>query len=392
MANTTFTDGVTLTDDEWFNHVNDAVYEVLGDGTTPPSTAVAAMKNLFKKGADIASAATVNLAAATGNYIHVTGTTTITSFGTVNSGVPFMIVFDGALTLTHNATSLILVSGGNRVTVPGETVIFVSESSGNWREISSSSPQISFPAMWIQGLIPSNNGADATNDLDFTAGQCRDATNTRNIVVAALTKRSDANWAVGTNQGMLDTGAIGNAEYYVWAILRSDTGVTDLLCSLSSTAPTMPTNYDYKRLVGYFLRVGGTIVTLKATETEGGGLDWLWTVPTLDINLANTLTTSRRTDAVKVPLTFSVTALLNAVINDSVGPMVFVYCPDQSDAAPSDTVAPFGNLRMQVAGQPAPSSIVVRTSSAGLIAARANVATVDLYAVVTLGFTWARRN
>lgn len=135
MASTTFTDGVTLTDDEWFNHVNDAVYEVMGDGTTPPSTAVSAMKNLFKKGADIASAATVNLATATGNYVHITGTVTITSLGTVNAGVPFWLVFDGALTLTHNATSLILLTSANRVTVANDVGLYISEGSGNWREV-----------------------------------------------------------------------------------------------------------------------------------------------------------------------------------------------------------------------------------------------------------------
>jgi hypothetical protein len=38
--------------------------------------------------------------------------------------------------------------------------------------------------------------------------------------------------------------------YYVWLIRRSDTGVVDALFSESATAPTMPTNYDHKRLIG----------------------------------------------------------------------------------------------------------------------------------------------
>ena len=48
----------------------------------------------------IASASTVNLAAATGNYVKITGTTTITSFGTVSAGVRFLLEFGGALTIT----------------------------------------------------------------------------------------------------------------------------------------------------------------------------------------------------------------------------------------------------------------------------------------------------
>lgn len=82
----------------------------------------------------IASAVTVDLGAiATGNYGHITGTTTITSFGTVAAGVSRTVVFDGALTLTHNATSLILPGGANITTAAGDVAEFVSEGSGNWR-------------------------------------------------------------------------------------------------------------------------------------------------------------------------------------------------------------------------------------------------------------------
>jgi hypothetical protein len=90
-------------------------------------------KYLATKGADIASAATVDLSAATGNYVHVTGTTTITALGTVSAGMRFMLVFDGALTLTHNATSLILPGAANITTAVGDRAEVVSLGSGNWR-------------------------------------------------------------------------------------------------------------------------------------------------------------------------------------------------------------------------------------------------------------------
>lgn len=73
------------------------------------------------KGADIASAATVNLTAATGNYVHITGTTTITAF-TIPQGAERMVVFDGALTLTNSA-NLLLPTGANITTVAGDTAI-----------------------------------------------------------------------------------------------------------------------------------------------------------------------------------------------------------------------------------------------------------------------------
>lgn len=85
------------------------------------------------KGANIASATTTDIGAATGNYVVVTGTTTITGFGTVQAGTVRIVEFSGAGTLTHNATSLILPGGANITRAAGDVGVFVSEGSGNWR-------------------------------------------------------------------------------------------------------------------------------------------------------------------------------------------------------------------------------------------------------------------
>jgi hypothetical protein len=246
----------------------------------------------------------------------------------------------------------------------------------------------------IYGLTYANNGSDATNDLDIATGGAMDVTGAYWMTLgSALTKQSDAAWAVGNNAGALDTGAVGNSDYYIWLIARSDTGVVDVLYSLSSTAPTMPTNYDFKRLIGWFKRVGGTIVAFHTYETEGGGLEMNWDSPTLDINLANTLTTARRTDAVKVPLNFSVIANLNVSVYDATTVFAaWIYCPDQTDLAPSSTAAPLASTAGMTSAIQTQSVLQVRTSATGTIAARANLATVDLYAVATVGFKWARRN
>lgn len=88
------------------------------------------------KGADIASATTTDLSTATGDYVDITGTTTITGLGTANSGVEKTVTFTGILTLTHNATSLILPGGANITTAAGDSAFFKSRGSGNWRCIS----------------------------------------------------------------------------------------------------------------------------------------------------------------------------------------------------------------------------------------------------------------
>ena len=90
---------------------------------------------LWNDSANIASDTTTDLSTATGNYVHITGTTTITGLGTVAAGALFVLVFDGALILTHNGTSLILPGAANITTVAGDTLIVQSEGSGNWRAI-----------------------------------------------------------------------------------------------------------------------------------------------------------------------------------------------------------------------------------------------------------------
>lgn len=87
------------------------------------------------KAADIVSAGSIDIGAATGDFVHITGTTTITALGTANQGVERTLVFDGALTLTHNATSLILFDAANIITAAGRVVRVRSEGAGNWRQV-----------------------------------------------------------------------------------------------------------------------------------------------------------------------------------------------------------------------------------------------------------------
>jgi len=89
---------------------------------------------LLAQGANIASAATINLALATGNALTITGSTgPITSLGTVAAGAVFTLTFASTPTLTHNATSLILPTGANIVVAAGDVAEFTSLGSGNWK-------------------------------------------------------------------------------------------------------------------------------------------------------------------------------------------------------------------------------------------------------------------
>lgn len=124
------------------------------------------------KGIDIASATTTDIGAATGNFVHVTGTTTITALGTIQAGTERTVEFTGILILTHNGTSLILPTGANITTAAGDTAIFRSEGSANWRCISyqraSGASLVLFPAFsQITNSLASDVAINIIN-TDFT--------------------------------------------------------------------------------------------------------------------------------------------------------------------------------------------------------------------------------
>lgn len=376
---------------------------LLTGGTLTGDLTFTAASSFQAEGAAVASAAgaTDIWAVSDGDTIHVTGSNAITSLGTApQAGCWKRLIADGAWSMTQGA-NLNLNAGGANITMAVDDVAIVYADTTTQMDVfvirKSGAPLVTpLPLSYIAGLTYSNNGADATNDLDIAVGDARDSTNARNITLAsALTKQSDVAWAVGTNAGMLDTGVVGNSDYYLWLILRSDTGVVDVLSSLSSTAPTMPTNYDYRRLFGWFKRVGGTIVAFNTYQLEGGGLELRWSAPTLDIDLATTLTTSRRTDAVKVPLNFSTIAELTVLLVEAThNILVWIGCPDESDVDPTLTATPLGNHYLFATNVNITSVRNIRTSSAGLIAARCGSgagSTVDAYRVVTQAFRWSRR-
>lgn len=92
------------------------------------------IRQLSADGGNIASAGTIT-PSATGSFYTVTGTTTITSIATTNSwtGRQIALVFSGALTFTHNASTLILPGAANITTAAGDTAILVATGTNAWR-------------------------------------------------------------------------------------------------------------------------------------------------------------------------------------------------------------------------------------------------------------------
>jgi hypothetical protein len=81
----------------------------------------------------IASSSTPAIGAAAANTINLSGTTTVTGFDTIAAGAIRRVIFGGILTLTYNATSLILPTAANITTAAGDVATFESLGSGNWK-------------------------------------------------------------------------------------------------------------------------------------------------------------------------------------------------------------------------------------------------------------------
>lgn len=237
------------------------------DGVTAGQTRVATFPDYNFEvmsqthGSDVASAATVNLDTATGDLIDVTGTTTITAI-TLSDGRSRTVRFTGALTITHGS-SLILPGARSITTTAGSYGIFRGYAGGIVRCVLYEDVNGRFPKGYLYGGILSNNGSDATNDIDITAGQTKDSTGAADITWSALTKQLDAAFAAGTNAGMRDTGSIANGTWHIFAIKKDSDGSGDILASTSATAPTMPSGYTYFRRIGSILRESAAIVAFK---------------------------------------------------------------------------------------------------------------------------------
>ena len=232
----------------------------------------------------------------------------------------------------------------------------------------------------LWGMTVSNNGSDATNDLDIAAGYCTDDTNTIRITLAAITKRLDATFVVGTNQGGLDTGAAANTTYHIFAIYRSDTGVSDVLFSASLASPTMPTGYTHKRRILSLQRTGGAWQSIY----QHGDYVLLKT-PVADSSAALTTTVGDITLG-SVPNGIVVMAHVATSINDSTALSLATFHSKQgNDTAPSAAYSTVGVSATGATATQVHATQFILTTSGQLIRGDA-FANLDGTVVNTLGW------
>lgn len=131
----------------------------------------------------------------------------------------------------------------------------------------------------ILGLAPAH-AADTDHDITFSPGTALDDTGAVVMrLAAALTKRADAEFGEGDEQGGMVSGESlpTSGTIHWWLIAKAD-GTTDICCNNHATSgisPTLPSGFDYKRRIASLMTDGSAnIEAFLCDEIAGGGLDF----------------------------------------------------------------------------------------------------------------------
>ena len=212
-----------------------------------------------------ATTTTISSSACPNFKCEITGTTAITGFGSsATVGQVFYLVFGGSLTLTYNATSMILPGAANITTAANDTAQATYLGSGNWQVLRYTAAIQ--PAGFIGGISPLAVGLTVTNDgstpnskIDVTA-QSAVLTNTAynaSVTGVNISVVIDLSSSAGSSGNDLDTGSYAASTWYNVYLISNGTTVAGL-ASLSSTSPTLPTGYTYYMRVGAMSSNGST--------------------------------------------------------------------------------------------------------------------------------------
>jgi hypothetical protein len=217
------------------------------------------------------------------------------------------------------------------------------------------------PRGYLGGLTLSTSGSSTT--FSVAAGSCADSTNVYMMSLGSSINKTTSAWAVGTGNGALDTGSIASSTWYhVFLIRRPDTGVVDVLVSLSATSPSLPTNYSQFRRIGS-IRTNGSSQWIKFVQD---GDFFQWDTAVADVSATNP-GASAVTRTLTVPNGVNVIAwVMTGLSAGASGEAVYL-----SDLAVADVAASNSNATL-VAAPNANAGVqaTVRTNTASQIRSR----------------------
>ena len=264
------------------------------------------------QGADIASATALSVDVP-GTFHDVTGSVTITSFDAVAIGTTKILQFDGALTLTHHATDLILPTAANITTAAGDIGTFYEYASGDWRCTSyfaaaggallkgvliNSSGDILVNTTTTSTSTPKMEIVDSSTFCLSLSDVTTDATSkTGRIIGRHYTNSEEGIFLIGmSSDGTNNTIQIGGSSNSLNAatVINFYTGATNTTLG-GSAVLALALGADQSAVFGGLVRRTVTnTITAGTTQTQAGA-----TALTTDIN--RVITVAVASDGVKLP-------------------------------------------------------------------------------------------
>lgn len=298
-------------------------------------------------------------------------------------------------------TGLYVVGGGNVLT--RERVL--ANSAGTTAKINfTGPPQVVIVALaedlatpmalrdHISGLNFSTAGSSTT--FSVSVGGAADGLNIEFMTLLAAISKTTSAWAVGSAAGGLDTGTIAaNTWYHAFLIKRMDTGVVDVLFSLSPTAPSMPAGYNIKRHI-FPLKTNASSQWQKIWQD---GDVFTWDSPVVDVAVTNPGTAAVTRTLASIPTGLRVEARLLVAVLASVAAdfCASVYVSDLATPDQVPNVATFATIASFVGLSPSTVSIgaqaPVWTNTSAQVRTRLqnSAAGTTLY-MQTMGFRYTR--
>lgn len=253
---------------------------------------------------------------------------------------------------------------------------------------------------FLYGLTLANNGSDATNDIDIAAGRCIDSTNAVLMSLSALTKRLDAGWAAGTNQGMRNSAAaISDGTYHIYAVCKAAGADPDIYAHTSATVATVITALQAETGGSAYLyarRIGSILRSTSIRPFDQYGDRFILRSPVQNISGSMTDDTAALS-TVTTPLGIKTTAILAIHLEDTTPAAVtwwYISSPDSTDVAASST-----NQTVMIYGTAASASIAfgvtntveVVTDTSSQVRRRSNGRTADhVFIINTIGWVDTR--
>lgn len=171
----------------------------------------------------------------------------------------------------------------------------------------------------------SNNATDANNDIDFSAGNfILNNGSGQGLLTTALTKRLDASWVAGTNQGGLLSGTKAINSTYHWFAIQKPDGTVDVgaILGVNGTAPdptsVLPSGYtafSKNPIVSVITDGSGNIINAKYKYKSDGNYICKYNTAITEFFRTNTVVSSLQ--AISIPAGIQMQAYCSLVADIS---------------------------------------------------------------------------